>query len=139
MPDFGSNAVKFSTVNFRLDLFSSVIRRGNRLTLEYYPSALFPANQDTATLFYMSTLVQAGTSFLNTGRTIRPWLAHLNGQSNVWADGVRVMLDSTELENCYTSTFTMVTRVTPWALSGFTNSTIANTVFNSNSFFIRIN
>lgn len=138
-PDFGLNAVRFSTISFRLDGFSSVVRRGNRLSVEYYPSAFFPANNDTATLFFMSSLIQAENSYLTSGRIIRPWLAHLNGQSNVWADGIRVMLDPAELENCYTSTFTMVTRVAPWSLTGFGTSTIANTVFNSNALFIRVN
>ncbi len=135
----GITAVKFSTVNFRLDAFSSVVQRGNRLSVVYYPSAFFDANQQTATLFYMSTMIQAGQSYLNSGRVVRPWVAHLNGQSNYWADQCQLYLDPTELANCWTSTFSMVTRITPWNLGGFATSTIINTVFDSNCLNIRIN
>jgi hypothetical protein len=113
---------EFSTVSFRLDCLSSLIKYNPITQLTYSPSFWFSyVNSDgtynsTRDLRYISTCIRVGGSLLSNVTFTRPWQAtNTDSQtSNLYTDTVMLTIPVAQISTNIMSTFTMYHTMNPF-------------------------
>jgi hypothetical protein len=134
----GSCNLFFSSVGFRLDYMSSLLRRANSGALiNIYPSYSFNTLDAGAVgrIFYVSSMLNASNSWISSTTFVRPWMPANTGASNLYTDSIQFILSRTEIEASYTSSFTLTHNITGFKTggTGFTACNAFNAMPNVNS------
>lgn len=138
--------LSFSSINLRLDNFSSFITPASRITIDIYPTYQF----DTLTtgaiaskVFPMSTFIQYGTQYLSTfhetqviGNTAQ------NGYSNFYQQPIKISIPGSQVTGAYVNPYVLY-HVLPGAISyqtnvGFRSGGINMFHASTNSYFITV-
>lgn len=100
-----------STMKFNLSSMSNIVKRDCSIHLTYSPSLILNMNNTPGRIFYISTCVQAGNSILSNV-FVRPWMAPATAASNIYSDTISFEMFNQEVLNSYTSTYTILHRIT---------------------------
>jgi hypothetical protein len=131
----------YSSVSFRMDSFSSLAQRGNAgAVIHYSPSFLFANNFAESRVFYISTMIYAGTTILPSSIYVRPFMAPSGVSSNLYNDSLEFWIPHTDLEKSYTSTYTFLHHVHGYETSGtgIQSCNVLNQTFVNNSLSVRL-
>jgi len=131
----------YSSVSFRLDAMSSLAQRGNAgAVVSYKPSFLFANNTALSRVFYISTMIYAGTSIMPSSIYVRPFMAPSGVSSNLYNDSLEFFVPHNDLETSYTSTYTFFHHVHGYetAGTGIQSCNVLNQTFVNNSLSVRL-
>jgi hypothetical protein len=131
----------YSSVSFRMDSFSSLAQRGNAgVVVSYKPSFLFANNAAVSRVFYISTMVYAGTTVMPSSIYVRPFMAPSGSSSNLYNDTLEFWVPHTDLETSYTSTYTFLHHVHGFQTggTGIQSCNVLNQTFVNNSLSVRL-
>jgi hypothetical protein len=138
--------LSFSSINLRLDNFSSFITPVSRITLDIYPTYQFDtmtAGAITSKVFPMSTFIQYGTQYLSTfhqtqvvGNTAQ------NGYSNFYQQPIKISIPGSQVTEAYQNPYVLY-HVLPGAISyqtnvGFRSGGINIFHASTNSYFLTV-
>jgi hypothetical protein len=104
-----------STASFRLDSMSTLLNQNAQISLAYSPSLVFNFNVVADSIFYVSTLIIAGSETTNFPLTTfcRPWLVLAGaGATHVYTDTINLTFNASLVNNkSLTSSFTFLHHV----------------------------
>jgi hypothetical protein len=131
----------YSSVSFRMDSFSTLAQRGNAgAVVNYKPSFLFATNTAISRVFFISTMIYAGTTLMPSSIYVRPFMAPSSNSSNLYNDSLEFWVPHTDLERSYTSTYTFYHHVHGFETSGtgIQSCNVLNQTFVNNSLSVRL-
>ena len=112
-----ATAFECSTVSFRLDSMSTLLRMNPITQVTYCPSLWFGLGNSPTELHAISTCIRVGTGFLSNVTFVRPWQAVNTAYSNLYYDTIQLTIPSDQISTNIRSTFTFY-----HTISSFKNS-----------------
>ena len=101
-----ATAFECSTVSFRLDSMSTLLRMNPITQVTYCPSLWFGLGNSPTELHAISTCIRVGTGFLSNVTFVRPWQAVNTAYSNLYYDTIQLTIPSDQISTNIRSTFT---------------------------------
>ena len=104
---------KVSSASFRLDSMSTLLNYNAQISFAYSPSMRFGFNVAQDTLFYVSTLILAGSSAFPLTTFVRPWLVRAGASEiHLYNDTINTTFNSQMVNNIsLTSSYTFLHRI----------------------------
>lgn len=115
-----ATAFECSTVSFRLDSMSTLLRMNPITQLTYCPSLWFSQGNSPTDLHAISTTVCVGNGFLSNVTFVRPWQAVNTVYSNLYCDTIQLNIPSDQISTNIRSTFTLYHTISSFKTGGGT-------------------